>query len=96
MNGNHFIEVALEETDPVRLFLRSGSGGVGNPIVQHHMRVAQKLCPKWWGALRAAELGEMMDRVIGQVSKCVGVPVEERTNCHHNVTESEEHFDKRA
>lgn len=37
---------------------------------------------------------EMMDRVARQV----GVPVEEqeRINCHHNFTESEEHFGKRV
>jgi tRNA-splicing ligase RtcB len=41
---------------------------------------------------------EMMDRVIRQVSEWVGVPVEEREriNCHHNFTESEEHFGKRV
>lgn len=41
---------------------------------------------------------EMMDRVIRQVSEWVGTPVEERQriNCHHNFTESEEHFGKRV
>lgn len=41
---------------------------------------------------------EMMDRVIRQVSEWVGRPVEERQriNCHHNFTESEEHFGKRV
>ncbi|MFB6611025.1 RtcB family protein [Agromyces sp. NPDC056379] len=41
---------------------------------------------------------EMMDRVIRQVSEWVGEPVEERAriNCHHNFTESEEHFGKRV
>ena len=41
---------------------------------------------------------EMMDRVIRQVSEWVGAPVEEREriNCHHNFTESEEHFGKRV
>ena len=40
----------------------------------------------------------MMDRVIRQVSEWVGTPVEEqeRINCHHNFTESEEHFGKRV
>ncbi len=39
-----------------------------------------------------------MDRVIRQVSEWVGAPVEEqeRINCHHNFTESEEHFGKRV
>ncbi|MFF2496613.1 RtcB family protein [Agromyces sp. NPDC058064] len=41
---------------------------------------------------------EMMDRVFRQVSEWVGRPVEERQriNCHHNFTESEEHFGKRV
>lgn len=41
---------------------------------------------------------EMMDRVIRQVSEWVGTPVVEqaRINCHHNFTESEEHFGKRV
>ncbi len=41
---------------------------------------------------------EMMDRVIRQVSEWVGAPVQEREriNCHHNFTESEEHFGKRV
>ncbi|MCM3657960.1 RtcB family protein [Agromyces mediolanus] len=41
---------------------------------------------------------EMMDRVIRQLSEWTGVPVEEqeRINCHHNFTESEEHFGKRV
>ncbi|MFF2371616.1 RtcB family protein [Agromyces sp. NPDC058110] len=41
---------------------------------------------------------EMMDRVIRQVSEWVGTPVEERAriNCHHNFTESEEHFGTRV
>ncbi|KQM81253.1 RtcB family protein [Agromyces sp. Leaf222] len=41
---------------------------------------------------------EMMDRVIRQVSEWVGTAVEERAriNCHHNFTESEEHFGKRV
>jgi tRNA-splicing ligase RtcB (3'-phosphate/5'-hydroxy nucleic acid ligase) len=41
---------------------------------------------------------EMMDRVIRQVSDFVGAPVDEqeRINCHHNFTESEEHYGKRV
>ena len=39
-----------------------------------------------------------MDRVARQVGEWVGTPVEEqeRINCHHNFTESEEHFGKRV
>jgi tRNA-splicing ligase RtcB len=41
---------------------------------------------------------EMMDRVIRQVSDFVGEPVDEqeRIKCHHNFTESEEHFGERV
>ncbi|MFC7451044.1 RtcB family protein [Rhodococcus daqingensis] len=42
--GNHFIELCLDETDRVWLFLHSGSRGVGNKIAQHHIQVAQRLC----------------------------------------------------
>ena len=125
-SGNHFIEVSLDETDAVWLFLHSGSRGVGNRIAQHHIRVAQELARKWWIELPDRDLAylvegtpeftryiaelrwaqhfallnreEMMDRVIRQVSEWVGTPVEEqqRINCHHNFTESEEHFGKRV
>lgn len=99
---------------------------MGNRIAQHHVRVAQELCRKWWIDLPDRDLAylvegtsefsryiaelrwaqhfallnreEMMDRVIRQVSVWVGAPVEEREriNCHHNFTESEEHFGKRV
>lgn len=46
--GNHFIELCLDETDRVWLFLHSGSRGVGNKIAQKHIKVAQKLCKQWW------------------------------------------------
>lgn len=125
-SGNHFIEVSLDETDAVWLFLHSGSRGVGNKIAQHHIRVAQELARKWWIELPDRDLAylvegtpeftryiaelrwaqhfallnreEMMDRVIRQVSEWVGTPVQEqeRINCHHNFTESEEHFGKRV
>lgn len=39
--GNHFIELCLDETDQVWLFLHSGSRGVGNKIAQKHIRIAQ-------------------------------------------------------
>ncbi|MGW0175107.1 RtcB family protein [Rhodococcus sp. NPDC003322] len=42
--GNHFIELCLDESDRVWLFLHSGSRGVGNRIAQHHIRVAQQAC----------------------------------------------------
>jgi len=42
-SGNHFIEVSLDETGAVWLFLHSGSRGVGNRIAGHHIGVAQKV-----------------------------------------------------
>ncbi|MBY8854822.1 RtcB family protein, partial [Saccharothrix sp. MB29] len=43
-SGNHFIEITLDETDRVWLFLHSGSRGVGNKIAQKHIRIAQQQC----------------------------------------------------
>ncbi|MET4093918.1 RNA-splicing ligase RtcB [Arthrobacter sp. UYCu712] len=40
-SGNHFIEVCADETDTVRLFLHSGSRGVGNKIAQRHIDEAR-------------------------------------------------------
>ena len=53
---------------------------------------------KWAQHFALLNREEMMDRVIRQVSEWVGEPVEEleRINCHHNFTESEEHFGKRV
>lgn len=46
--GNHFIELCLDETDTVWMFLHSGSRGVGNKIAQKHIAIAKKLMAKWW------------------------------------------------
>lgn len=43
-SGNHFIEVCLDETDRVWLFLHSGSRGVGNKIAQYHIAKAIEQC----------------------------------------------------
>ncbi|WP_456284662.1 RtcB family protein [Microbacterium sp. JZ101] len=42
-SGNHFIEISVDETDAVWMFLHSGSRGVGNRIAQHHIAVAKSL-----------------------------------------------------
>ncbi len=47
-SGNHFIEVTVDETDTVWLFLHSGSRGVGNRIATHHIKVAQQAMKRWW------------------------------------------------
>ena len=44
--GNHFIELAEDETGAVWLTLHSGSRGVGNKIGNHFIKVAQNLCAK--------------------------------------------------
>ncbi|MCK0111673.1 RtcB family protein [Ornithinimicrobium sp. F0845] len=43
-SGNHFLEVTLDETGAVWLFLHSGSRGVGNRMATHHTQVAQDYC----------------------------------------------------
>ena len=42
--GNHFIELCLDEFDRVRMFLHSGSRGVGNKLAQKHIKIAQAEC----------------------------------------------------
>ncbi|WP_032380998.1 RtcB family protein [Rhodococcoides fascians] len=53
-SGNHFIELCLDATDTVWLFLHSGSRGVGNKIAQKHIKIAQEQ--------RAAAGDELADR----------------------------------
>jgi tRNA-splicing ligase RtcB len=60
-SGNHFIEVSLDEQDRVWLFLHSGSRGVGNKIAQHHIKVAQALCTKWWIDLPDPDLAYLVE-----------------------------------
>lgn len=60
-SGNHFIEVSLDETDAVWLFLHSGSRGVGNKIAQHHIKVARDLMEKWWISLPDPDLAYLVE-----------------------------------
>ncbi|MFL6142931.1 MAG: RtcB family protein [Labedaea sp.] len=46
-SGNHFIEITVDESDAVWLFLHSGSRGVGNKIAQRHIKIARDVCAKW-------------------------------------------------
>jgi tRNA-splicing ligase RtcB len=55
-SGNHFIEVTVDETGAVWLFLHSGSRGVGNRIASHHIKVAQQAMARWWITLPDADL----------------------------------------
>jgi len=60
-SGNHFIEVTVDETGTVWLFLHSGSRGVGNKIAQHHIAVAADLCKKWWISLPDPDLAYLVE-----------------------------------
>jgi tRNA-splicing ligase RtcB (3'-phosphate/5'-hydroxy nucleic acid ligase) len=43
-SGNHFIECSYDELDRVWLFLHSGSRGVGNRLMNKHIKIAQEKC----------------------------------------------------
>jgi tRNA-splicing ligase RtcB (3'-phosphate/5'-hydroxy nucleic acid ligase) len=60
-SGNHFIEVSLDETDAVWLFLHSGSRGVGNKIAMKHIKVAQAQMEKWWIELPDRDLAYLVE-----------------------------------
>ncbi|ROP75690.1 tRNA-splicing ligase RtcB [Frigoribacterium sp. PhB107] len=60
-SGNHFIEVSLDETDAVWLFLHSGSRGVGNKIAQAHIKVAQAAMKRWWITLPDPDLAYLVE-----------------------------------
>lgn len=45
-SGNHFIEVSVDETDRIWMFLHSGSRGVGNRIAMRHIGVAQDVAKR--------------------------------------------------
>ncbi|QTV80540.1 RtcB family protein [Microbacterium sp. NIBRBAC000506063] len=60
-SGNHFIEVSVDETDRVWLFLHSGSRGVGNKIATHHIAVAQRLAKQWWIDLPDPDLAYLVE-----------------------------------
>jgi tRNA-splicing ligase RtcB len=60
-SGNHFIEVSLDELDRVWLFLHSGSRGVGNKLATRHIKVAQRLCERWWIPLPDPDLAYLVE-----------------------------------
>ncbi|MCJ1672234.1 RtcB family protein [Rathayibacter sp. VKM Ac-2929] len=72
-SGNHFIEVSVDETDAVWLFLHSGSRGVGNRIATAHIRVAREYCDRHWIALPHPDLAylvegtEQFDRYVAEL-----------------------------
>lgn len=60
-SGNHFIEVSLDETDAVWLFLHSGSRGVGNKIATRHIKIAQEQMIKWFIELPDRDLAYLVE-----------------------------------
>ncbi|MEU4449079.1 RtcB family protein [Actinosynnema sp. NPDC050801] len=60
-SGNHFIEVTLDETGRVWLFLHSGSRGVGNKIAQKHIRIAHEQCARRWIGLPDPDLAYLVE-----------------------------------
>ncbi|CAL4858958.1 RtcB family protein [Microbacterium sp. MM2322] len=60
-SGNHFIEISVDETDAVWMFLHSGSRGVGNKIATHHIAVAQRLATQWWIDLPDRDLAYLVE-----------------------------------
>lgn len=60
-SGNHFIEVTVDETGAVWLFLHSGSRGIGNKIATHHIRVAQEAMKRWWISLPDPDLAYLVE-----------------------------------
>ena len=60
-SGNHFIEVSLDESDRVWLFLHSGSRGVGNRIAQFHIAVAHTVMSRFWVTLPNKDLAYLVE-----------------------------------
>ena len=60
-SGNHFIEISVDETGAVWMFLHSGSRGVGNKIAQHHIGVAQRAAKQWWIELADPDLAYLVE-----------------------------------
>jgi tRNA-splicing ligase RtcB len=60
-SGNHFIEVSLDETDRVWLFLHSGSRGVGNKLASRHIKVAQEQCRRRFVELPDRDLAYLVE-----------------------------------
>jgi tRNA-splicing ligase RtcB len=64
-SGNHFVEVSLDEVNRVWLFLHSGSRGVGNKLACKHIKIAQKMCAKWWIDLPDPDLAYLVEGADG-------------------------------
>lgn len=104
-SGNHVIDVSVDETDAVWLFLRSGSRGVGNRIASAHILIARDYCARHWITLPDPDLAYLVektaefDRYIAELRWAQpfallnrAVEEVERINCHHNFPEKERHL----
>jgi tRNA-splicing ligase RtcB (3'-phosphate/5'-hydroxy nucleic acid ligase) len=60
-SGNHFIEVSVDESDRVWLFLHSGSRGVGNKLASRHIKVALDWCERAWIPLPDPDLAYLVE-----------------------------------
>ncbi len=60
-SGNHFIEVTVDESDMVWLFLHSGSRGIGNKIAQHHIKLAKDSCGRLAVRLEDPDLAHLTE-----------------------------------
>lgn len=60
-SGNHFIELSLDESDQVWLFLHSGSRGVGNKLAVKHIKAAQAWCERAWISLPDPDLAYLVE-----------------------------------
>jgi len=60
-SGNHFIEVSLDATDRIWLFLHSGSRGVGNKIASKHIKIAREMMRRWWIDLPDKDLAYLVE-----------------------------------
>jgi tRNA-splicing ligase RtcB len=55
-SGNHFIEISFDELNRIWMFLHSGSRGAGNKLAVKHIKIALKLCERWWVPLPDPDL----------------------------------------
>jgi len=60
-SGNHFIEISVDETDAIWMFLHSGSRGVGNRIATRHIEIAKQLATQWWIRLDDPDLAYLVE-----------------------------------
>jgi tRNA-splicing ligase RtcB len=94
--AQHHIKVAQEHARKARIDLPDRNLAYLVEGTPEFNRYVAEL--RWAQHFALLNREEMMDRVIRQVSAWVDTPVQEveRINCHHNFTESEEHFGKQV